>query len=63
MPISAAAVSAACASAGGVAALNACTSGGLRAAKAAASATPSASSGARLERDSTASRFSRMSLA
>src|SRR5207247_949859 len=63
MPISVAAVSAAWPSAGGTAALKASTSGLLLAAKAAASATPIASSGARLERAMTPSRFRRMSFA
>src|SRR5918993_84652 len=63
MPIRAAAVSAAFASGSGAAALNASTSGFDPAAKAEARATPSASSGARLERAMTPSRFSRMSLA
>src|SRR5262245_8486087 len=63
MPIRAAAVSAALASAAGAADWNARTSSPLRAAKAAAIATPSASSGARVERAITESRFRRMSFA
>ena len=59
----AAAVNAAFASGAGSAALNASTSGLLFAAKAAASATPTASSGARLERAIAPSRLRRMSFA
>src|SRR5262245_8519845 len=63
IPINAPAVSAALASTAGAPDLSACTSSPLRAANAAAMATPSASSGARLERASTESRFRRMSFA
>ncbi|CFN10089.1 Uncharacterised protein [Bordetella pertussis] len=63
MPISAEAVRAALASVSDSAPLKASISNWLRAANAADSAAPRASSGARVERAITASRFRRMSLA